>query len=39
MDRSRIIGFFGQVRDRLIILLTDEYERIVPGIMDLQITM
>ena len=38
IDRSRIIAFFGQVRDRLIILLRDERERIVPEIMDWQIT-
>jgi len=38
IDRSRIIAFFGQVRDRLIILLRDERERIVPDIMDWQIT-
>ena len=38
IDRSRIIALFGQVRDRLIILLRDEHERIVPDIMDWQIT-
>jgi hypothetical protein len=38
IDRSRIIAFFGQVRDRLIILLRDERERIVPDIMDWQMT-
>ena len=38
IDRSRIIAFFGQVRDRLIILLRDERERIVPEIMDWHIT-
>ena len=38
IDRSRIIAFFGQVRDRLIILLRDERERRVPDIMDWQIT-
>jgi hypothetical protein len=38
IDRSRIIAFFGQIRDRLIILLRDERERIVPDIMDWQIT-
>ena len=38
IDRSRIIAFFGQVRDRLIILLRDERETIVPDIMDWQIT-
>jgi hypothetical protein len=38
IDRSRIIAFFGQVRDRLIILLRDERERIVPDIMEWHIT-
>jgi hypothetical protein len=38
MDRSRIIAFFGQVRDRLIILLRDERERIIPDIMDWHMT-
>jgi hypothetical protein len=38
IDRSRIIAFFGQVRDRLIILLRDERERIVPDIMDWHMT-
>jgi hypothetical protein len=38
IDRSRIIAFFGQVRDRLIILLRDERERMVADIMDWQIT-
>ncbi|HXP51857.1 MAG TPA: hypothetical protein VN922_18010, partial [Bacteroidia bacterium] len=32
------IAFFGQIRDRLIILLRDERERIVPGIMEWHIT-
>jgi hypothetical protein len=38
IDRSRIIAFFGQVRDRLIILLRDERKRIVPDIMDWYMT-
>jgi len=38
IDRSRINAFFGQIRDRLIILLRDEHERIVPDIMDWEIT-
>ena len=38
IDRSRMNAFFGQIRDRLIILLRDEHERIVPDIMDWQIT-
>lgn len=37
-DRSRIIAFFGQIRDRLIILLTDRHERIVPDIMQWELT-
>jgi hypothetical protein len=37
-DRSRIISFFGQIRDRLIILLCDKHERLVPDIMDWQLT-
>jgi hypothetical protein len=31
-DRSRIIAFFGQIRDRLILLLCDKHERLVPDI-------
>jgi hypothetical protein len=38
IDRSRIIAFFGQVRDRLIILLRDERQTIVPDIMDWHMT-
>jgi hypothetical protein len=30
VDRSRLIAFFGQVRDRLITFLMDRHERIVP---------
>jgi hypothetical protein len=37
-DRSRIIAFFGQIRDRLIVLLCDKHERLVPDIMDWHIT-
>ena len=37
-DRSRIIAFFGQLRDRLIVLLCDKHERLVPDIMDWHIT-
>jgi hypothetical protein len=33
-DRSRIIAFFGQIRDRLIQLLHDVHERLVPDIMN-----
>jgi hypothetical protein len=32
------MAFFGQVRDRLIILLMDRHERIVPDIMEWQLT-
>jgi hypothetical protein len=38
IDRSMIIAFFGQIRDRLIILLRDERERIVPEITEWHIT-
>lgn len=31
-DRSRVHAFFGQIRDRLIILLNDKHERLVPDI-------
>jgi hypothetical protein len=34
LDRSRILVFFGQVRDRLIIFLNDPHERIIPDIME-----
>ena len=37
-DRSRLIAFFGQIRDRLVILLCDKHERLVPDIMDWQLT-
>jgi hypothetical protein len=37
-DRSRIHAFFGQIRDRLIILLNDKHERLVLDIMDWQLT-
>jgi hypothetical protein len=38
VDRSRIIAFFGQVRDRMITFLMDIHERIVPDIMEWQLT-
>jgi hypothetical protein len=38
VDRSRLMAFFGQVRDRLIILLRDKHERIVLDIMEWQLT-
>jgi len=33
VDRSRLMAFFGQVRDRLILFLMDKRERAVPDIM------
>jgi hypothetical protein len=36
-DLSRLIAFFGQVRDRLLNFLMDKHERIVPDIMDWQL--
>jgi hypothetical protein len=38
LDLSRLIAFFGQVRDRLVIFLADKHERIVPDIMQWQLT-
>jgi hypothetical protein len=38
IDRSRIIAFFGQVRDRLTTFLMDRHERIVPDIMEWDLT-
>lgn len=38
IDRSRLIAFFGQVRDRLIMFLADKHERIVPDIMQWELT-
>jgi hypothetical protein len=38
IDRSRIIAFFGQIRDRLITFLMDRHERIVPDIMEWELT-
>jgi hypothetical protein len=37
-DRSNLLIFFGQVRDRLVILLADRYERIVPHILEWEMT-
>jgi hypothetical protein len=37
-DRSRLMAFFGQVRDRLVVFLHDMHERIVPDIMQWQMT-
>lgn len=38
LDRSRIFAFFGQVRDRLIHIVTDIHERLVPEIMQWELT-
>ena len=37
-DRSRLMVFFGQVRDRLVTFLMDRHERIVPDILDWELT-
>jgi hypothetical protein len=37
-DRLRLVAFFGQTRDRLIHLLNDRHERIVPDISELEVT-
>ena len=37
-DRSCLLAFFGQIRDRLIITLSDKHERIVPSILEWQLT-
>lgn len=38
VDRSRLIAFFGQVRDRLVTFLNDIHERLVPDIMEWELT-
>jgi hypothetical protein len=38
IDRTRLCAFFGQVRDRMITLLNDTHERIVPDIMEWYVT-
>jgi hypothetical protein len=38
LDLANIIAFFGQLRDRLIVFLRDSHERIVPGIMEWELT-
>lgn len=38
VDLSRLIAFFGQVRDRLVLFLADRHERIIPDIMQWQPT-
>ena len=37
-DKARIQAFFGQIRDRLILLLNDKHERLVPDIIDWYLT-
>lgn len=37
-DRSRLLAFFGQLRDRLVTFLRDKHERLVPEIMDWELT-
>ena len=37
-DRFRIIEFFGQIRAGLINLLCDKHERIVPGVLEWELT-
>jgi hypothetical protein len=38
VDLGRLIAFFGQVRDRLIVFLADKHERMVPDIMQWEMT-
>jgi len=38
VDRSRLLAFFGQIRDRLITLLADMHERLVPDILEWELT-
>ena len=38
VDRSRLLAFFGQVRDRLITILADRHERIVPDVLEWDLT-
>ena len=38
LDLSHLIAFFGQVRDRLVVFLADKHERIVPEIMQWELT-
>ena len=37
-DRSHLLTFFGQIRDRLVIFLSDKHERVVPSILEWQLT-
>jgi hypothetical protein len=38
LDLSRLTAFFGQVRDRLVVFLADKHERMVPEIMQWELT-
>jgi hypothetical protein len=38
VDSSKLLVFFGQIRDRLITILADRHERLVPDILDWQLT-
>jgi hypothetical protein len=38
LDRSSLVAFLGQIRDRLIVFLADNHERIVPNIMQWELT-
>jgi hypothetical protein len=37
-DLSCLMAFFGQVRDRIVVFLADRHERILPSLMDWEIT-
>lgn len=37
-DLSYFMSFLGQVRDRLVLFVADKHERVVPGIMDWELT-
>jgi hypothetical protein len=37
-DRSRVLGFFGQLQQVLISILSDSHERIVPNVLEWEIT-
>lgn len=37
-DRSRLLGFFGQLQQALMSILSDSHERIVPNVMEWEVT-
>ena len=37
-DLGNFMSFLGQVRDRLVLFVADKHERVVPGIMDWELT-